>query len=61
MPRHKGPYTCPRCGATYPHDAANPHAVYFCPSRMQREEEERIGSRASTPPIRHAGQEIMHV
>lgn len=26
-------YTCPKCGATYEHDGANNHAVYFCPQR----------------------------
>lgn len=41
MARHKGLYTCPRCGATYTHDAANPHAVYACPFRKEREREER--------------------
>lgn len=62
MPRHKGPYTCPRCGASYSHDQANPHAVYFCPYRGHGEEEPR-GSRTTTPSIRPygAGQEILHV
>lgn len=26
-------YRCPKCGATYEHDGANAHAVYFCPKR----------------------------
>lgn len=26
-------YRCPKCGATFEHDAANPHALYFCPKR----------------------------
>ena len=26
-------YQCPKCGATYEHDQANPHAVYHCPKR----------------------------
>ena len=41
--RHKGPYCCPRCGATYTHDEANHHAVYRCPFRKEREQEERDG------------------
>ena len=43
MPRHKGLYRCPRCGASYSHDQANPHAVYECPYRKEREREERDG------------------
>lgn len=41
--RHKGPYTCPRCGAIYTHDEENHHAVYRCPFRKEREQEERDG------------------
>jgi transcription initiation factor IIE alpha subunit len=26
-------YQCPKCGATYAHDEAVNHAVYFCPKR----------------------------
>ena len=29
-------YICPKCGAAYTHDAANAHAVYFCPKRETR-------------------------
>lgn len=42
--RHKGLYRCPCCGATYTHDEANHHAVYRCPFRKEREQEERDGT-----------------
>lgn len=29
-------YRCPRCGATYAHDEAVNHAVYYCPRRTER-------------------------
>lgn len=37
-------YCCPRCGATYAHDQAVNHAVYRCPFRKEREQEERDGT-----------------
>ncbi len=36
LTRHKGPYRCPRCGATYRHDEGINHAVYFCPYRREK-------------------------
>lgn len=29
-------YTCHLCGATYTHDEANAHAVYFCLKKESR-------------------------
>lgn len=28
-------YTCPLCGATYPHDAGYAHATRECPKRLK--------------------------
>ena len=29
-------YRCPKCGATYPHDAAYKHAAFECPNIGKR-------------------------